>query len=95
MATKKDVRDSIAISIVKVEAGLLKRKSTGEKVTLDTIPEETLAGWKARLAEKKISRKSIYSTIECLFIGPWSDNPTERESHMKNIHNFVYSKLDK
>lgn len=95
MATKKDIRDTIAISIVKAEAGLLKRKSTGEKITLAAIPEETLAAWKASLAEKKISRKSIYSTIECLFIGPWSDNPAERESHMKNIHNFVYSKLDK
>lgn len=56
MATKKDVRDSIAVAIVKAEAGHLKLNSTGETITLDTIPEETLANWKAKLAEKRILR---------------------------------------
>lgn len=95
MATKKDIRDSIAVAIVKAEAGHLKLKATGEVITLDTIPEETLTNWKTKLAEKRISRKSIYSTIECSVIGPWHDNPAELEKHMKNIHKFVYSKLDK
>lgn len=95
MATKKDVRDSIAVAIVKAEAGHLKLNSTGETITLDTIPEETLANWKAKLAEKRISRKSIYSTIELNVIGPWHNDPVAREKHMKNIHNFVYTKLDK
>ena len=95
MANRKDVRDSVAKQIMSIENGTLKLKTSDEILTLATVPDHILDKWRTKLAEKKISRTSIYKTIECLAWYMWGADSAELDKHLKNIHEYVYSKLDK
>lgn len=95
MANKKQVRDAVAKQIMMIEAGGLKLKNSDVPLTLNTIPDTILTKWHEKLAEKKISRTSIYKTIECMAWYMWGMDSAVMDNHLKNIHEYVYSKLDK
>lgn len=95
MANKKQIRDNVAIQIMMIEAGGLKLKNSDTPLTLNTVPDSVLTKWHTKLAEKKISRTSIYKTIECMAYNLWGRDSLELDNHLKNIHEYVYSKLNK
>lgn len=94
MANKKEVRDKMVALIFMTESGKYKSKKTGELVTLENLVETDLfKKVKAELAEKKISRTSVYKAIENK--GFWVMDKEEFEPHLKRMHEFCYTHLDK
>ena len=92
--TKKEVRDRMVALIFMTETGRYKNKKTGEMITLATLPEtESFKKVKGELAEKKISRTSVYKAIESK--GFWMMSKEEFEPHLKAMHDFCYTYLDK
>jgi len=91
---KKEARDGMVALIFMTEVGRFKNKKTGEPITLNNLIEtESFKKAKARLAEKKISRTSVYKAIESK--GFWAMTPEEFEPHLKSMHDFCYTHLDK
>ena len=90
---KKDTRNLIARTILKIEIGKYVDKTTKESVTLKNVSEEIIAQMNTMLAEHKISRKSIYYTIEMMAFNVFTKEALT--DHLQNIHEFCYSKLAK
>lgn len=90
---KKDTRNSIAKSILRIEIGKYIDKTTKEPVTLATLSADIIEQMNTMLAEHSISRKSIYCTIELM---AFSVFPKETlTDHLQNIHEFCYTRLAK
>lgn len=90
---KKDTRNSVARTILKIEIGKYVDKTTKESVTLKNVSEEIIAQMNTMLAEHKISRKSIYCTIEMMAFSVFTKEALT--VHLQNIHEFCYTKLAK
>ena len=90
MATKQQVRDAAALAILKVAMGVIKSKTTGEKLTLEGFKDtELFSKIKKDLAEKKISRRSVFTALEMkLFYA-------KATQYRDEIHKFCYTYLDK
>ena len=89
---KKQARDQMVALLYKTEAGHLYRQDN--PITLQDLPSLGIFNrFKAELANKKISRTSVYKSLEvkCCFGFP----KDSCEQHLKNIHDFVYQHLDK
>lgn len=92
--TKKDARDRMVALIFTTTAGKVKLKETGEVLTLDKLREsEMFKKAKNLLAEKKISRKSVYKAIETK--GYFALEKDVMEEKLKIMHDFCYTYLDK
>lgn len=92
--TKKDARDRMVALIFMTTAGKVKLKETGEVLTLDKLREsELFKKAKACLAEKGISRKSVYKAIESK--GYFGLEKAEVEEKLKIMYDFCYTYLDK
>lgn len=92
--TKKDARDRMVALIFLTTSGKVKSKETGETFTLDNLREsELFKKAKACLAEKGISRTSVYKAIESK--GFFGLEKAEREEKLKIMHDFCYNYLDK
>lgn len=90
---KKETRNKIAKTIIRIEAGKYVDKTTKVPVTLATLSEEIITQMNTMLAEHNITRKSIYCTTEMLaFMVYPKDTLTD---HLQNIHEFCYTKLAK
>lgn len=92
--TKKDARDSMVAFIFLIVSGKVKSKETGKALTLEDFREsELFKKAKTRLAEKGISRKSVYKALESK--GYFGLEKAEREEKLKIMHDFCYTYLDK
>lgn len=90
---KKDTRNSVARTILKIEIGKYVDKTTKEPVTLKNVSESIITQMNTMLAEHSISRKSIYCTIEMI---AFSVFPKETlTDHLQHIHEFCYTRLAK
>ena len=88
--TKIQVRDAAVIAILKVGMGVFKSKSTGEKLTLEGFKDtELFSKIKKDLAEKKISRRSVFSALEMKLIYAGATK------YRDELHKFCYTYLDK
>lgn len=91
---KKQARDQMVALIFTTEVGKYKDKKTGEVITLETLTERDLfKKVNAALQEKNISRKSVYKAIECKSF--FVNNPEAFAPHLKRMHDFCYTKLEK
>lgn len=90
---KKEARNSVARSILKIEIGKYVEKETKVPVTLATLSSNIIGQMNTMLAEHNITRKSIYCTIEMM---AFSVFPKETlTDHLQHIHEFCYTKLAK
>ena len=88
--TKIQVRDAAVIAILKVGMGVFKSKSTGEILTLDKFATtELFSKIKKDLAEKKISRRSVFTALEMKLIYAGATK------YRDELHKFCYTYLDK
>ena len=90
---KKETRNSVARTILKIEIGKYIDKTTKEPVTLATLSADIIGQMNTLLAEHKISRKSIYCTIEMMAFSVFTKDTLA--SHLQNIHDFCYTRLAK
>lgn len=89
---KKDIRDQIAITILKVAMGRYVHKDTRSVVTLFEFREgNTFQECCKLMKEHGISRRSIYTTID-MMIPPSFREKTES---VKLLHDFCYTFLPK
>lgn len=92
--TKKEARDRMVALIFMTASGRFKDKQTNEKVTLKNLPEKSIfTKTKELLKEKSISRTSVYKAIECK--GYFAMDKDTYEIRLKEMHDFVYTYLDK
>ena len=92
MGKKKDIRDEIAITILKVALGRYVHKDDKKVVTLfEFQTSNTFQEICKLMKENGISRRSIYSTID-MMIPPSFREKTES---VKTLHDFCYTFLPK
>lgn len=90
---KKDTRNSVAKSILRIEIGKYLDKETKVPITLATLSQDIIEQMNTMLAEHSISRKSVYCTIEMMAFSVFSKETLT--DHLQHIHEFCYTKLAK
>lgn len=85
--TKGDVKTSLCVFLFKLARGTIKGKE-GKPMTFNEWKERpTYSLFKECMAEKKLSRRSLFETVQFNF-GAYVGEPK-----MKALHDFVYSAL--
>lgn len=92
MSKKKDIRDQIALTILKVAMGRYIHKDDKKVVTLFEFQTSNTFNECCKLMnENNISRRSIYSTIDMMMPPSFR----EKTESVKLLHDFCYEFLPK
>lgn len=90
---KKTMRNAIAKTILLIEAGKARHKTTKEVLVLKSLPQDLLDDINNKMATSNISRRSIYCTIEMLAFTLFTRETLT--DHLQHIHEFCYTQLAK
>lgn len=86
--TKPEMKKQIAATLAKVASGRFKWRGTEEVVTLEAwLKSDSFVNVQKEMAERGISRKSVYDTMACNFAMILTSE------QLKAAHDFVFKYL--